>query len=88
VLIHNPVYSKPIFLIKEPENSYSAYLMECTHKQCTVKPTGNTLTCPCHGSKFDQRGQVLQGPAERDLPAFQVTTDEQTILIQLQKERT
>lgn len=88
VLVRNPVHAKPIFLLKESKESYAAYLLECTHKQCTVKPTGDTLTCPCHGSKYDQHGQVLQGPAEQRLPAFQVTTDGQTIFIELQKELT
>ena len=85
ILVRNPIHAKPIFLLKESEDSYSAYLLECTHKQCTVKPTGDTLTCPCHGSKYTRHGQVLQGPAEKRLPAFKVTTDNQSVFIQLKK---
>jgi len=85
VLVENPVYAKPIYLLRETEDSYSAYLLECTHKQCTVKPTGSTLTCPCHGSKYNQQGQVINGPAEEGLPSIKVTSNKQFIFLQLKK---
>ena len=43
----------------------------CTHLGCET--TGNTaegtVDCPCHGSRFDQAGHVLYGPAARDIRA-------------------
>ncbi|MEX0680991.1 MAG: Rieske (2Fe-2S) protein [Balneolales bacterium] len=83
VLTRNPGSNAPIYLGKHTDGTYSALSLECTHRQCTVNPTGKTFTCPCHGSRYDQEGRILEGPARRDLFSFSVTTDADTIYIQL-----
>lgn len=46
---------------------YVALSPICTHLGCTVNIEGPHLVCPCHGSTYDRRGEVLRGPAERPL---------------------
>lgn len=44
----------------------------CTHGACEVTWEADTrdLLCPCHGSRFDEAGDVLEGPATEPLRSF------------------
>lgn len=48
----------------------------CTHQKCklTAEPD-MSFYCECHGSEFDPRGKVTEGPAKRDLPVLQTFVD-------------
>lgn len=45
----------------------------CTHLGCIVAPSETGFACPCHGSRYDQDGNVTGGPAPEPLPWYKVT---------------
>jgi cytochrome b6-f complex iron-sulfur subunit len=45
----------------------------CTHLGCIIAPSETGFACPCHGSRFDQDGNVTGGPAPKPLPWYQVS---------------
>ena len=42
----------------------------CTHLGCLTawKQESSIIACPCHGSKFEQSGKKIEGPAPKPLP--------------------
>jgi Rieske Fe-S protein len=57
--------------------------MECTHKGCELQPHGSYLSCPCHGSEFNNKGAVQNPPAEHSLKTFNVITDNENIYVSI-----
>jgi len=54
-------------------NKLAAISTTCTHLGCIVGIADTGFACPCHGSRYDQDGNVTAGPAPKPLPWFQVT---------------
>lgn len=56
----------------------------CVHLGCLYAWVDSTFRfeCPCHGSKFQEDGTYIEGPAPRDLDRFRVViTDGQGTLV-------
>jgi cytochrome b6-f complex iron-sulfur subunit len=60
-----------VAVIREAGEIYALSLV-CTHLGCSVTVTPRELLCPCHGSVFDRRGNVVKGPADRPLVGYAV----------------
>lgn len=54
---------------KDPEGVIHSCSAVCPHLGCVVhwNPLEKVWDCPCHGSRFDAYGQVINGPAISDL---------------------
>jgi Rieske Fe-S protein len=54
---------------RSPEGVLSQCSAVCTHMACAVawNSSEETFDCPCHGSRFDKFGRVIEGPAVSDL---------------------
>jgi len=55
-----------LFLFNGPDGFFSISSV-CTHLGCNVKRVASGFECPCHGSRFDANGRVVQGPAPAPL---------------------
>lgn len=75
--------SFPILLRRTGKNAYLALSSECTHRSCELEPTPRSYDCPCHGSRFDLKGKVLAGPADRPLEQFPLTLTPKGMVISL-----
>ena len=71
----------PAILIHD-ENGFSALSLTCTHLGCTTKQGEDGFTCPCHGSRFGENGEVLHGPAKEPLDKLhvEISTDGRLLL--------
>lgn len=51
------------------KGALSAEAPRCPHLGCQLEwnPAERTWECPCHGSRFDQTGALLDGPAQKDI---------------------
>ena len=55
---------------------------KCTHKGWTVdKVADGTIDCPCHGSKFNLDGTVVNGPAQEPLAVENITVQGDSIML-------
>ncbi len=74
-----------IIVVHPADHAPYAVSAICTHMGCTVKydkATGQ-LACPCHGSRFALDGSVIRGPAKQPLRRYDVTLDNDRVLIKL-----
>ncbi len=57
------------------EGGYLALWWRCTHLGCTVPWVAGEkqFHCPCHGSLYNTKGEVIGGPAPRPLDLFPIT---------------
>lgn len=60
-----------VFILRDHEG-VKAMSAECTHLGCVLDRTDSGFQCPCHGSRFDEQGKLISGPAPRSLACFRV----------------
>lgn len=67
------VFPEAKLCVRRVGNRIAAISTVCTHLGCTVNPVETGFDCPCHGSTYDEKGDVTGGPAPASLSWFRVT---------------
>jgi cytochrome b6-f complex iron-sulfur subunit len=70
----------------DSDDTFRAISGICTHQGCIVTDfdgTNNAFVCPCHGSRFDLSGNVVQGPAPSKLREYSTRIENNALIITL-----
>ena len=86
IIVRNDALQYPICVYRFDETTYSALYMQCSHQGAELQASGDRLTCPAHGSEFDNKGLVQQGPADRSLRSFPTSIVGEELFIDLRKQ--
>jgi len=70
----NRILSGRFFLVRN-EDGLLALWQKCTHLGCSVPwdEEHQQFHCPCHGSIFNEVGEITGGPAPRPMDTFPIT---------------
>ena len=63
---------KNLFVYRDHEG-IKAVSAVCTHLGCILEKSTDGFECPCHGSCYNNQGEVLSGPAPRNLSWYRVS---------------
>jgi len=83
IIVRNDTLQYPICVYRFNDNEYSALWMRCTHQGTELQASGDRLQCTAHGSEFDNKGLVKNGPADRSLRSFPVTVSNNQLFIDM-----
>jgi Rieske Fe-S protein len=72
-----------IVVLRIAENDFAAVSMICTHLGCRVRKARDGFECPCHGSRYDLQGNVINGPAAKSLTSFPVRREGEELVIEV-----
>ena len=63
---------------REPDDSFTAFSVNCTHLGCPVRWEANAelFMCPCHGGVYYKDGSVAAGPPPKSLPQYLVRVEQ------------
>lgn len=85
LIVRNDALKFPICIYRFNDKQYSALWMKCAHQGAELQASGDYLQCPAHGSEFNNKGLVTNGPASANLRTFPVTVNDNEIFIDLRK---
>jgi len=74
------IEQKKVAVYKDIEGNFSFLSAVCPHMGCTVKfnKAEQSWDCPCHGSRFDTSGKLLNGPSTQGLEELQILKPSKT----------
>ena len=86
VIVRNENLLFPICVYRFSDEDYSAIWLKCAHMGAEVNVVGDMLQCPAHGSEYNNRGVVTNGPATSNLRTFPVVVRGNELFIDLRRQ--
>lgn len=83
ILVRAKKLDHDILIVKNPNNTYRALYMRCTHNHFSLSCNKSQIFCTSHGAEFDFEGNVTKGPAVNKLHSFHIIQENGKIIIQL-----
>ncbi|WP_426491511.1 Rieske 2Fe-2S domain-containing protein [Hymenobacter sp. 102] len=83
VVVRHEALHFPICVFRFSDADYAALWMQCAHLGAELQVSGQALQCPAHGSEYDNRGVVTNGPADQNLRRFPVQVAAHRLFIDL-----
>jgi len=76
------VEGDPVGVFRDDDEVRAVGLV-CPHLGCLVNwnKDGREMVCPCHGSRFDSHGAVLQGPSPAPLKRYEARVAGDTVVV-------
>jgi thiosulfate dehydrogenase [quinone] large subunit len=73
--VRDPNTGHTDWVLQLSAGKFTAFDATCPHQGCEVsfESAATGFTCPCHGSRFDANGKLLNGPATTGLTQVPVT---------------
>jgi cytochrome b6-f complex iron-sulfur subunit len=70
------------YLSRTPDGLLALY-RKCVHLGCVVpwNEQEDQFHCPCHGSLYNRKGEVLGGPAPRPLDIFPISEEDGSLVV-------
>ena len=78
-----------LFIVRNKQGDFYALSSVCTHLACLVNWRSESvsgeqegaISCPCHGSIYDEIGNVISGPAPRPLDRFRMELENGKLIV-------
>lgn len=73
-------------ILSKSQTGLMIYSSKCTHLGCKINIIENgELICPCHGSKYNDKGEPIKGPSIKNLASldFEIDSSNNELIIQL-----
>lgn len=65
---------KKVFIFSNDDGLHAVSSI-CQHLGCIVNQVEWGFLCPCHGSRYNENGKVIGGPAPRSLPWLEISQE-------------